>query len=442
MDTSWSRPTKYIAGVGLVLLAIFILYISRSIIPLLILAALIAVLVRPVILWLHNRLNLPRGLAVGLVYLLVIILIPLAILLAVPAIIDAVNFVVGLDYQAIQQDVVEWARATLLSIQEANLPLPALDDYVDQMAGALLVQIQPAEPSAAPVLPPLETILQSLGSALTATFGAAAGLVGAVASQIALVIFMLLASIHMSLGAHTYRSGLLRAAPEAYRPEFAILLARIETLWNAFFRGQLSLMILIGVLSWLGLMILGVPGALYLGIVAGLLEIIPNLGPVIATIPAVIVALLQGSSNFQLSPLVVAGLVILFYVLLQQLENNIIVPRILGDAVELPALVVMAGVLVGASVGGILGALLATPVIATGREIIQYIYRKMQGQDPFPPRQVELDTAESVPFDLREKLRSLAQRVGLVRKPEGPTPPQADSDTKTESGAETFPPNP
>jgi hypothetical protein len=63
-------------------------------------------------------------------------------------------------------------------------------------------------------------------------------------------------------------------------------------------------------------------------------------------------------------------------------ENNLIVPRVLGAALELPSLIVMTGIVVGASVGGILGALLATPVIATFREVLRYIYRKLQDQEP------------------------------------------------------------
>jgi predicted PurR-regulated permease PerM len=124
------------------------------------------------------------------------------------------------------------------------------------------------------------------------------------------------------------------------------------------------------------------PGALYLGIIAGLLELIPNLGPIIAAVPAVIVALIQGSVSLPISHLSFAVLIILFYILVQQVENNLIVPRVLGAALELSPLVVMTGVVLGASVGGILGALLATPVIATFREVLHYIYRKLQDQEP------------------------------------------------------------
>jgi predicted PurR-regulated permease PerM len=149
-------------------------------------------------------------------------------------------------------------------------------------------------------------------------------------------------------------------------------------------RGQLTLMLVVGVLTWLGLLALGVPGALGLGTIAGLLEIVPSLGPVIATVAAVLVALRYGSTYLQISPQLLAGLVILFYVLVQQLENLLIVPRVLGDALKLPALLVLVGIAVGAAAGGVLGAVLATPLIATAREVLRYWQRKRRGEEPFP----------------------------------------------------------
>jgi predicted PurR-regulated permease PerM len=197
-----------------------------------------------------------------------------------------------------------------------------------------------------------------------------------------MIAFMFLASIYISLDAHIYRSAFLNALPATYQPEISTLLARIERLWNAFFHGELILMLVVGAITTIGLAALGVPGALYLGIIAGLLEIIPTLGPFIATVPAVIVALIYGPAYLPLSNLAFAGVVILFYILVQQVEDKLIVPRVLGSALDLPPLIVITGILVGASVGGILGALLATPVIATGRVVLYYIYCKLQDQKP------------------------------------------------------------
>jgi predicted PurR-regulated permease PerM len=391
MNTTWSRPAKYIVGVGLVLVGIFILNLSHPVIPLLIVAALIAVIVRHVILRLESRVHLSRGLAVGIVYLGLAILAPLVVMLILPTITNALVYVGNLDYESILRNITEWLYSTLTTIKAAKLPVAGLDAYVDSTVDTLLQAFQPFSSTIA-VPPSIDTVLQPLGSALNSVMAAGANLVGAVISRAAMIGFIVLASIYISLDAHTYRKVFLNAVPTDYRPEISTLLTRIESVWNAFFHGELTLMLVVGVMTTVGLAALGVPGALYLGIIAGLLEIIPTFGPIIATVPAVIVALIQGSAYLPISHLAFAGLIILFYILVQQVENNLIVPRVLGAALELPPLIVMTGIVVGASVSGILGALLATPVIATGREILHYIDRKMQVQEPI---QVEKVTPES-----------------------------------------------
>ena len=107
------------------------------------------------------------------------------------------------------------------------------------------------------------------------------------------------------------------------------------------------------------------------------MELIPNVGPTLAAIPAVMLALLFGSTHLAVSNLVFALIVVAFYVLVQLVENQFLVPNIMGDAVDLPPLVVLIGTLAGAGAFGIMGALLATPVIATGNLIFRYVYRKI-----------------------------------------------------------------
>ena len=269
------------------------------------------------------------------------------------------------------------------AIKTQPLRIEILNVYIDQTVDSLLKTLdQTTIPQ--PGLAPVDSMIQSITETLSITFRTAAGVVASLISSTAQLLFTFLASVYLSLSAHTFNDAILRVAPERFRPELAVLMARIERTWKAFFRGELTLMLFIGVVVWLGLTILGIPGAPYLGIVAGLLEIVPNIGPVLATIPAVIVSLLYGSTYLQVSPMFMALLVILFYTLVQQFENNLIVPKVLGKAVNLPALVVMTGVLVGAEVGGLLGVLLATPVIATMRDIVCYIHHKILGENPFP----------------------------------------------------------
>ncbi|MDM7926087.1 MAG: AI-2E family transporter [bacterium] len=411
MSTVWSRPAKYTAGVAMALFGLYVLHLSRTVIPVLIVAGLLAMIVRPLIEWLMRRLRMRRGLAVGLVYLVLAVLVPLAVLLAVPVIANAVSWVARLDYGSIARAGSKWLESALTSIRNIRLPGAALDSAVDRAVDSALAGMHPG-PGAPSGPPPLSGLLQSLGAVLKTSFGMAAGVAGAVFSRIAMTLFMFLASVYISLSCHTWRGSFLSLLPQAHRPEWDGLLSRIDRLWGAFFRGELILMLVIGVMSGLGLAALGVPGALYLGVTAGLLEIIPNIGPIIALIPAVIVALLQGSNLLAVSPLVLAGMVIVLYVLIQQIENNIIVPRVLGGAVELPPLVIMAGVLVGTSAAGILGALLATPVLASGREILRFVHGKLMETGAAAPPDAVVQPRPDAPARRTRKPAPVKKRTG------------------------------
>ncbi len=388
-NTNWSTPTRYIVGLGLVLFGIYVLYLSRSVIPLLIIAVLMAIIVRPLIMWLHSKVHMSFGLAVLVVYLVMAIILPLILLLAIPTILDTVRYILSIDYSAILQDAIARLRSMLNAIKALPISSKQLDVYVDQTVDSLLetldqTTITPPQPAS------IDTLIQSLTTALSATFQTAAGVFASLLSGFGLMLFTFLASVFITLGADRFHEAILRAVPDRFRPEVTILIAKIERTWKAYFQGELILMLIVGVMCWLGLSILGIPGAFYLGIIAGLLESLPNIGPTLALIPAALVALLQGSTRLQVSPLFTAMLVVLFYVLVQQFENNLIAPRVLGKAVHLPSLVVMTGVLVGAEVGGLLGVMIATPMIATVRDIVGYIYRKILGENPFPPEEAQM----------------------------------------------------
>jgi predicted PurR-regulated permease PerM len=223
------------------------------------------------------------------------------------------------------------------------------------------------------------------------------------------VVFTLLISLHMSLSIDMIRNGIKKLIPPAYETEIVALMGQIIRIWQSFLRGQLSLMVIVGVLVWFGNAILGTPQALFLGILAGLLEVIPSLGPILATIPAVILALIFGSNNAflgldRLENWAFALIVIAFYILVQVIENQLLVPYVLGDAVDLPPLIVIIGVVIGGSAFGLLGVFLATPVISTSREVFMYLYDKILEPPP------ELEPPEAKP-SLMDTIRGFAARL-------------------------------
>jgi predicted PurR-regulated permease PerM len=158
----------------------------------------------------------------------------------------------------------------------------------------------------------------------------------------------------------------------------------LDKVWSGFLRGQVLLSIIIGVMTTVALMILGVRNALLLGILAGVLEVVPTIGPVIAMLPAVAIAFFQGSTNWAIDPTLFALIVILTYFAIQQLENHLIVPNVLGASVDLPPVVILIGTLIGASLAGVVGIFLAAPVIATGRLFFRYVLQKLFEPLPEP----------------------------------------------------------
>jgi len=134
----------------------------------------------------------------------------------------------------------------------------------------------------------------------------------------------------------------------------AALLKKIETKLGAWLRGQLLLSVIVAVLIYIGLFLLGIEYALPLAILSGLLEVIPIVGPIISAIPAILIALLT-------SP-VVAGMVAMLYLLVQQMESHVIVPQVMKRAVGLNPLLVIIAIAVGSRLLGVAGALLAVPI--------------------------------------------------------------------------------
>jgi predicted PurR-regulated permease PerM len=401
----FKEPTKYVVGVGLALAAVLILVISRSVIPLIIIAALLALVVQPVIGFFQRRLKLSKGLSIALTYLLVVVLLLLIPLVVVPLVVEAVNDLVNIDFQSliagieqVLQDLSTWAAG-----------IPILNAVLVPFLNTLTNAFQGITASARPAPVSYDVTVGGIVSGLADTLGAIAQVLGPIVSAVVSLVFTLLISFYLTLSGKKMLAGYPRFLPPALEPEITALIQRIGDVWVAFIRGQLALMVIVGTMVWLGNAILGNNYAFFLGVISGTLEIIPNLGPALALIPGVGMALLFGSSHFSMPNLAFALIVLGLYLLVQVLENQVIVPYVLGGAVELSPLVVILGVMIGGTVAGILGVLLSTPIIATGREIFGYLYDKI----------LEPPLDEIPPEEKPSLLDSVLSRLQKIRLPFG-----------------------
>ncbi len=391
MYPRWTETTKRMMVVIGVALGLLLLYLGRFTLTSLLLAAVVAYILHPIVKFLHRRLRFPHMLATVTVYLLLLGLLALIPILVVPMVVGQVQ-TLNLNLTALFDEGREWLRATLTSLRaiqvgQATLDLSSLVDPALEALGAR---------GTMPVIPPAQTWLPNL-------FGTLSGVASTITSATLAFFLTLLYSFYMVSDARHWQKRLEELVPAAYRPEIDKLRGQMNRIWGSFFRGQLLLCLIVAVVTGAALAAIGIPGSIPLALVVGVLQIIPNIGPLIALAPILVVALIQGSSTIPLENgwivLIVSGV----YLVIQLVMNNVLGPLIIGGSVDLPPLVMLVGVVIGASTAGLLGAFLATPILATLRVLAIYTYNKILDRPPFPEPAVK----EPPPKD---RLPSAAER--------------------------------
>jgi predicted PurR-regulated permease PerM len=209
-----------------------------------------------------------------------------------------------------------------------------------------------------------------------------------------------------------------RALPAEWRGDVFATFAISNRVFGNWIRGQVLLGIVVGVASYIGLMILGEVidpifsrYAVLLAIIAGVMELVPFIGPIIAAIPAILLGFVAGPTG--------VAAAFFLYLGIQQLENNILVPKIQGDAVELHPSAVMFALIIGASLGGVLGAIVSLPIASASRDIFRYLFRRLSD----PPTSVDSALAAISPSLVLNVRRSAVEASGQSGV-FGPTAPE------------------
>jgi predicted PurR-regulated permease PerM len=184
------------------------------------------------------------------------------------------------------------------------------------------------------------------------------------------------------------------ALPPSWRPDAENLLTLLGRVGGRWVRGQLLLGASIFAATAIGLTILTAVGfrefgefTLVLALIAGVLEWFPIIGPIVSAVPAILIGL-------SISPAAAIAAVVL-YVAIQQLENNILVPKVMGDAIELHPAVMILALVTGGALFGLGGAILAAPTVAAGRDLYRYGFQRLSGQPPAPALELALHGAKA-----------------------------------------------
>ena len=367
---NWNRTTKTVVVLAGILLAVFVTYRFQSLIGQVVAAAMLAYVLNPLIKVLDERTPLSRSASILLAYLAVAALFIWAVVaLGVAAYQQIINLIE--EAPSIITNAIDWLDRlsqqpiTLgpFSLEPATFDLTALRDE-------LLGLIQPALSQGGRVL----------GSVATSTV-----------TFVGSAFFVFVVSIYLAIELPKLGDYVGRFAHQpGYRQDAERILREFGRIWSAYLRGQIILGLIIGLLVWLTMLALGVRNAFAIGVIAGLLEFVPNLGPIISTLIAVIVALFQQTNYLGLEPGYYVLAVVVAMIIIQQLENNFLVPRIVGEALDLHPIMVIVGVFMGATLAGIVGAILAAPVLASLKLLGVYAWRKLFDLHPFPePEEVD-----------------------------------------------------
>ncbi|MGA9532190.1 MAG: AI-2E family transporter [Anaerolineales bacterium] len=405
----WQTGTRLVMAVLMISVVTVLALRLQPILGPLIMALILAYLLHPLVTRLERRLKLSRSVAVLIIYLLVLVLIVGAT--------TGVGFAVSQQIVGIVQDLTDLSRQLPDQIQQWSQQIIRLGPWSIDLAAANLAPLTNSLASA------MQPLLSQTGTIL-------ASIVGATATTVGLLLLVMVMGYYLVKDFDRLDDALLELVPPAYRQDFIRLLDETGTVWHAFLRGQLILGLVMGVVTAALYGVIGLRFALALGLIAGLLEFVPIFGPVVAGGIAILVALFQTANWLGMSPLTYALVVAVIAILIQQIENNILVPRIIGHSLNLHPLIVLVAALAGGILAGVIGVLLAAPTVATLRLWGGYAYAKTVGLESWPsPITDEAEKTHSPGL-----LKRVRQKLGLRLTPKSSQTDEASSTGSADDG--------
>jgi len=352
-NTKWSIPFRYVVGITIFIGIIALLIYAREAVKMLVIAGFIAYLISPVVTLVMRRTKLSRAAAVNAVYFSSLI-----VLISVPATLTPIFFD---EIKIVASDLLDLSRQTSVMLIKP-VQFGTMVFHFEQL-GQSLGQLQ-------------ESILTPLPEEALALLETT--------SVNVLWILVILVSVHLFMSQWPIiREWIIGLAPQAYHQDMVELYKRLRDVWMAYLRGQIVLMLVVGIAFTIAWLILGIPGALVLGVIAGLFTLIPDVGPFLAAMLAVGVALLEGSSWIPLSNFWVAGITGLTYLVLINLKNFFVRPIIMGRSLHMNEALIFIAIMIATILEGIMGALLVVPVLASVIVIMEYLRRRILGLPAF-----------------------------------------------------------
>lgn len=326
--------TGAILKIVFVFLALYFVFLIQDVVALLFVALILASAIDPWVDWMQGK-KIPRALGILLIYLLAFGIVGGTVYLIIPPIAN--------EFKDLAQ----------------NFPR-----YMDRILSGFEVLRQYTEQHG--LLDNVKNSLGSVGEQLQRTAGNIFSTVSGIFGGILSFFLVLVLTFYMVVEENAVKKLIWSVAPEKHQVYIMHLVNRMQQKIGLWLRGQLILSLSIFVLTYIGLLILGVKYALVLALIAGLLEFIPYLGPTLSAVPAVFLAFTQ-------APILALFTLGLYYII-QMVENNILVPKIMQKTVGLNPIISISALLIGYKLGGVVGAILSIPVATAVSVFIKDVF--------------------------------------------------------------------
>lgn len=372
-ESGWPRPARPLLLLGAVLL---ILWLARAVIGPFVIAAVLAYAFSPLVAAAVWRTGWPRVVVVGIGFAAAVALLAAGVAVIGGPLVAELQLLASGGPDSLAAALRQFVGADAIAIGDTRIPVSDLARE-----------------------------LQSGLTTLVSTPGDALHLAGVVAGLALNAFLSLIVTFYLLLEGERAPAFALRFVPPGQRARTVEIAARIHAVLGRWLRGQLVLIVLVALVVYLALgPVLHVPYALALGILTGILEIIPLVGPLVATALATTVAFAHGGAGLAVT-------VVVLYLVLRQVEDQLVMPVVIGRAVHLHPVVTIFAVLVGLSAWGVLGGLLGVPVAAALNVVLHELY---------PPDDEAGGTAGTDPGHAVPA--TIAREAGPVPPQEGPAP--------------------
>lgn len=387
----WTSTTKLLVGLVIVGIVAFLLYRFTSLLTPLLMVFIVAYLLHPVATLIARGFRISWKASVNILYLIILLLLLGSLTLGGVGLVGQVQ----------------------LLIKQVQAIVTNLPTYIEDLSGQVF-QIGPFVLDMREI--DLSTLSQQVLSyiqpLLSRTGNIAATVAGGAAEILGWTFFVLIVSYFLMVESSGLQSDLIKVEVPGYNADLRKLGTQLSNIWNSFLRGQIFIFTMSTIIYIIVLSIFGVRYAIGIAFLAGLAKFLPYIGPAITWVIMALVTYFQAPTPFGMTPLAYMLMVVLTTTVIDWIIDNLIVPRIMALSLRVHPAAVLVTALVAANLLGILGVVIAAPVLASAMLLGRYVMRKMLDLDPWPRE--ERATVHPNPFEwitrTREFLVSRFQR--------------------------------